>query len=450
MMTKDKSIIAVIVVVALVAALSLINSNTKKIEIDNSQPLSIQSWKSDTGAKVMYVYAPQLPMVDIRLVFDAGSVRDKGLPGLAMMTNAMLDLGAGDWSTDMIAERFDGVGAEFSNNSLKDMAILSLRSLTEEALLDTSITTLNAILTKPKFIETEIQRTREQVLISLRNHEQSTSTIASKAFYKALYSDHAYASPVMGAVESINKITRDELIDFYKKYYVANNAVIAIVGDVDKSEAEDLVEQILKGLPEGEAAVQVDEVKPLNKAQKIHKTYPSSQTHILVGQPGMKRGDEDYLALYVGNHILGGSGFGSRIVEEIREKRGLAYSSYSYFSPMRENGPFTLGLQTATKNTQQALTILDEVLREFIDVGPNEKELQHAKNNITGGFALKVDSNKDIIGYLGMIGFYNLPLDYLKTFNERVEQVTKEQIQTAFKRRIDPDKLITITVGNDQ
>lgn len=450
MITKDKGIIAIIAVVVLVAVLSVVNSDSQKNEISNSKPLSIQSWQSKHGAKVMYVYAPQLPMLDVRVVFDAGSARDKKQPGLAMMTNSMLDLGAGDWSTDTIAERFDSVGAQYSNDSLKDMAILSLRSLTEPEILNKAITTFNTILVKPNFVESELQRARDQVLISLRNHEQSMGTIANKTFYQSLYAEHPYGSPILGNVDSIKAITRDDLISFYKKYYVARNAVVAIVGDVKRDEAEQLVEKMLKGLPEGKAAELIPEAKPVSEAKKIHKTHPSSQTHILVGQPGMKRADKDYLALYVGNHILGGSGFGSRIVEEIREKRGLAYSSYSYFSPMRVSGPFTMGLQTSNGNTQKALTILDEVLREFIEKGPTEEELLHAKKNITGGFALKVDSNKDIIGYIGMIGFYNLPLDYLATFNERVEKITIEQIQDAFKRRVNPDKLVTITVGSDQ
>lgn len=450
MITKDKGIIAIIAVVILVAVLSVINSSSQQNETSNAQPLSIKSWQSKHGAKVMYVYAPELPMVDVRLVFDAGSARDKKQPGLAMMTNAMLDLGAGEWSTDTIAERFDSVGAEYSNDSLKDMAILSLRSLTEAELLDKAVSTLNTILVKPGFVESELQRAREQVLISLRNHEQSMGTIANKTFYQSLYPEHPYGSPVLGTVDSIKAITRDDLVSFYKQYYVASNAVVAIVGDVDRDKAEQLVEKILKGLPEGKAAGIVPEAKPVTEASKIHITHPSSQTHILVGQPGMKRGDKDYLALYVGNHILGGSGFGSRIVEEIREKRGLAYSSYSYFTPMRVSGPFTMGLQTSNGNTGKALTILDEVLREFIEKGPSEEELLHAKKNITGGFALKVDSNKDIIGYLGMIGFYNLPLDYLATFNERVEKISLEQIKDAFQRRINPDNLVTITVGSDQ
>ena len=450
MLTKDKAVIAVIIATVLIVVFTVFNMNKNNVSIENAKPLSIQSWESDRGARVMYVYAPQLPMIDIRLVFDAGSARDGDQPGLAMMTNSMLDLGAGEWSTDEIAERFDSVGAQFSTDSMRDMAILSLRSLTEKAWLDKSIETLNAIITQPIFDKGELERVRKQAMISLRNHEQSPGTIASKTFYKTLYKGHLYATPVMGNMDSIKTISRDQLLGFYKKYYVAENAVIAIVGDVKKNQAEDLVEEILKGLPSGKPPKQIASPDSLSEASVIHIEHPSTQTHILVGQPGMKRGDKDYLALYVGNHILGGSGFGSRIVEEIREKRGLAYSSYSYFTPMRVEGPFVMGLQTANNNKDEALKILDEVLSEFIDKGPTEEELIHAKKNITGGFALKVDSNKDIISYLGMIGFYNLPTTYLETFNDRIEAITLEQIKDAFKRRVNPDNLVTVTVGSKQ
>ena len=161
----------------------------------------------------------------------------------------------------------------------------------------------------------------------------------------------------------------------------------------------------------------------------------------------MRRGDEDYYALYVGNHILGGSGFGSRIVDEIREKRGLAYSSYSYFLPMQVSGPFLIGMQTRSDQAGEALKVLRATLQKYIDEGPSEEELEHAKKNITGGFPLRIDSNKDIIEYLGVIGFYDLPLDYLKTFNDKVNAVSVEQIRDAFKRRVLTERMITIIVG---
>ncbi|VAW96301.1 FIG015287: Zinc protease [hydrothermal vent metagenome] len=409
--------------------------------------IKIQTWQSSKGAKVMFVQAPQLPMIDIRLVFNAGSARDKAQLGIAQLTNTMLSQSAGQWSTDEIAERFEEVGANFSTSALRDMAIISLRSLTDEKLLAQAIATFKVVVSQPAFKLDEIKRQKAQQLIAIQNQLQSPGSIASKAFYAAIFKGHPYAQPTMGIKEIVSAISTENLKEFYKRYYVANNLTIAIVGNVDQKQAHALVEEITADLASGKAAEKLAELAMPEKAQQIHKEYAATQTHILVGQPGMKRGDDDYYSLYVGNHILGGSGFGSRIMQEIREKRGLAYSSYSYFAPMLAEGPFIMGLQTRNENTQQALEILDKLLRDFIEQGPTAEELSHSKKNITGGFPLRVDSNKDITEYLAVIGFYNLPLDYLSTFNDKVNAVTAEMIKDAFKRRIYPDKLITVTVG---
>jgi zinc protease len=169
-----------------------------------------------------------------------------------------------------------------------------------------------------------------------------------------------------------------------------------------------------------------------------------------MGQPGVRRGDPDYFALYVGNQILGGGGLVSRISEEVREKRGLSYSAYSYFLPMRADGPFVLGLQTRNDSADEALKVLRQTLVDFRNDGPTGKELEAAKRNITGGFPLKIDSNSDILGYIAMIGFYKLPLDYLDTFNGKIEAVTAKQIRDAFQRRVDPDRMVTVTVGRSK
>ncbi|VAX08239.1 FIG015287: Zinc protease [hydrothermal vent metagenome] len=417
------------------------------VSADNS--VKIQTWQTTNGAKVMYVYAPQLPMVDVRIVFDAGSARDGKQPGLARLTNTMLSKGAGDWNTDTLAERFDDIGAVFSSSAMRDSASLSLRSLNDKELLNTALLTLQTILTQPHFDEKEFTRMRKQTLIALKSQLQSPGTIANKIFYKALYNDHPYASPTLGTETSIKTISRKDLQTFYQRYYVASNALIAIVGDVDLKQATQLANKLLAKLPEGKPAPALPAVTPLRQAQIIKKTHPSTQTHILVGQPGLYRGDPDYFALYVGNHILGGSGFGSRIMQEIREKRGLAYSSYSYFIPLRLPGPFQMGLQTSNAQRDEALALLNEILQTFIKEGPTEKEMQHAIKNITGGFPLRIDSNKDIIGYIVMIGFYNLPLDYLGKFNAKIEAITAVKIQDAFARRVHPDKLVTVMVGGD-
>jgi zinc protease len=327
------------------------------------------------------------------------------------------------------------------------MAVVNLRSLTEKEWLDTALETAATILSKPKFVSDELERERKRVLVGLKAQKESPDTLANNAFYKAIYDEHPYATPSSGTEESIKAINRDDILEFYKKYYVAKNATVVVVGSVDKKQARAMVEQLIGGLAGGEKASALPRVESITESKLIKKPHPSKQTHILVGQEGDLRGDKDYFALYVGNHILGGSGFGSRIVEEIREKRGLAYSSYSYFSPMRNKGPFIMGLQTKNDQADEALKVLMDTLRTFIDKGPTEQELIDAKKNITGGFALRLDSNKDITEYVAMIGFYGLPLDYLSTFNDKVEKVTVADIKDAFKRRIHPDEMVTVMVG---
>ena len=415
---------------------------------DSTNGLTIESWQTGNGARVLYVHAPQLPMVDVRIVFDAGSARDNRKAGLASITNSMLNHGAGRWNTNTLAERFDSIGAQYSNSTARDMAVLQLRSLTDPSLLDKAISTMTAIVNEPHFDKKELQRLRKQVLISLKNQLQSPGSIADKTFYRTLYQQHPYATPTAGEPETVKSINREDILKFYKQYYVGRNAVVAIVGALDKSEAREMAERLVGKLATGKSAADLPEVNALQQAEVVENAYPSTQTHILVGQPGMKRGDPDYFDLYVGNHILGGGGFGSRIMKVIRDENGLAYSSYSYFLPMREKGPFIMGLQTKNESRDQALDLLDKTLREFIAQGPTEDELAHAKMNITGGFPLRIDSNKDIVEYIAMLGFYDLPLDYLNTFNNKVNAVSLESIKDAFARRVEPGKLLIVTVGN--
>lgn len=413
----------------------------------------IQHWETGNGARVYYVHAPQLPMMDIRVIFDAGSARDENKPGLAAFTNGMLEEGAGKGKraldADTIADRFDSVGATFSLDSARDMATLSLRSLTKFTLFSQALETMALVINQPSFPSDSLERVRKQMLIGLRYEEQSPGTIASKAFYSALYGDHPYAIPSSGTTESVSALTRRELSAFYRRYYVGRNAMVAIVGDLDRAAASKVAEQLVGRLPEGERAEALPPVADLPAATTINKRHPSKQTTVLIGQPGSRRGDPDYFPLYVGNHVLGGNGLVSRISEEVREKRGLAYSAYSYFNPMRAEGPFTMGLKTRNDQSEEAMAVMRKTLQRFIDEGPSEEELEASRSNITGGFPLKIDSNKDIVSYIGMIGFYQLPLDYLDRFTERVNAVTVEQIRDAFRRRIHSDRMVTITVGGN-
>ena len=407
----------------------------------------IQQWKTANGARVLFVHAPEIPMVDAQVVFDAGSARDLAKPGIALLTNGLLNEGAGDKNADAIAEQFATLGARQGNSADRDMASFSLRSLTDASKLQPAADLLALILKQPVFPQDAFARVQSNALIALQAQKQSPEDVASEAFFKALYGAHPYANDPSGTEASVKALTVDDLKAFYKQYYVARNAMVAIVGSLDRAAAEKLANTLVGGLPEGAAATKLPEVASLADANIVKLSHPSTQSHVMLGQPGVRRADPDYFALYIGNHILGGNGLVSRISDEIREKRGLSYSAYSYFMPMRESGPFILGLQTRTDKTDEAIKVLRDTLDKFVKDGPTAKELEASKKNITGGFALRVDSNKKIADYLALIGFYNLPLDYLDTFIARMNAVTLQQVKDAFKRRIEPGKLVTVIVG---
>jgi len=411
---------------------------------------TIQHWQTDNGARVYFVPAPELPMVDVEIVFEAGSARDGEKPGLAMLTNSLLSEGADGYSADQIAETFDNLGAKIGYSVERDMATVSLRSLTESQLLQPALKMLALLMVQPDFDKASLERVRQQMLVGLKYQQQSPSAIISNAFYPAVFGTHPYATPSDGTIDSVTALSRDDIKAFHTQYYVAKNAVVAIVGAMDRKGAEKLVNTIIAGLPSGEMPAPLPAPSPLTKAQTIHIEHPSTQTHIIMGQPGIARGDIDHFTLYVGNYILGGSGLVSRLAEEIREKRGLAYSVYSYFLPKRVKGPFIARLETRNEQTEQALKVMQETLHDFIEKGPSQAQLSKAKLGITGSFPLRIAENSDIIGYLSVIGFYGLPLDYLHNFNKNIEAVTLEMIKETFQRRLHLDKWVTITVGKKQ
>lgn len=407
----------------------------------------IESWQTTNGARVLFVSARDLPMLDVRIVFDAGSARDGDRSGLASLTASMLTQGAGGWDADAIAERLEGVGAQLSASADRDMTAVALRTLTRQPAMDTAVETLTRVLTAPAFASDDLERLRRNTLIALRQDEESPSTVGQKALFRKVFGSHPYAADPSGTKDSVAALTREDLVGFHQSHYTGSNAVVAIVGDLDRAGAEALAERVTAGLPGGERPVELPAVADLPATELERLEFPSSQTHVFAGQPGMRRGDPDYFTLYVGNHILGGSGLVSLLMEEVREKRGLSYSVYSYFVPLARPGPFMMGLQTKNDQADQAREVMLATLQRFVQEGPTEEELAAAKKNLTGGFPLRIASNASIVQYLAVIGFYGLPLDYLNRFTERVEAVTAEQIRDAFSRRVHPDRLAIVTVG---
>ena len=388
-------------------------------------------------------------MVDINVTFAAGGVRDAGHAGLAHMTSTLLDMGAAGLSANEIARRVESLGADLGTGSGRDMAWVTLRSLSDEAHLQPALKLLADVINKPDFNNRDFERERERTQVAIRRSEQSPATVASYTFFQRVYGDHPYAPRPSGTVDSIGALKLDQLKAFYQQYYVARNAVFSIVGDLDRKAAEQLADQVIGQLPAGKRAAAVAAVPVLKQAQEKRIFHPSTQTHVIMGAPGVHRGDPDYFTLYVGNHVLGGGGLVSRLFEEVREKRGLSYSVNSYFSPMEQDGPYLFSLQTRNDQVDEALQVMRETLRDYVDKGPTDKELLASKKNITGGFPLRIASNSNILGYLNVIGFYDLPLDYLETFNDKIMAITREQIIDAYQRRVMPDTMVTVIVGGE-
>lgn len=407
----------------------------------------IQSWQTTNGARVLFVHAPEIPILDVRLALAAGSARDGKQPGLASMTAAVLTEGAGEWDADALAERLDGVGAVLNTAVDRDMTAIALRTLTRQPALDTAVETFATLVSRPRFETEALERVRSNRLIELRQQDESPRLVAQKALYRAIFGEHPYALDPAGTPEAVRSIRREDLVAFHRRHYVGANAVLALVGAIDRKQAEGLAERLIGGLPRGERAPPLPEVPAFDQGRLERIDFPSAQTTVLMGQPGMRRGDPDYFALYVGNHILGGSGLVSILMDEIREKRGLSYSTYSQFIPLAQPGPFLMSLQTRNDQAEQARDLMLATLNRFIERGPTEGELAAAKKNLTGGFPLKIASNADLVQYLAMIGFYELPLDYLARFRERIEAVTAEMVRDAFRRRIHPERLAVVMVG---
>jgi zinc protease len=412
-----------------------------------SAKVTIENWQTTQGSQVYFIQAVGLPMVDVQVVFDAGSARDGQQFGIAAFTAALLDTGAGSWDADAIAQRLESVGAQLSSGVSQDMATISLRSLTEPKLLNSALETLQTVIAKPRFAATDFKRDLARTLAGLKQREESPAAQAEIAFNQALYGDHPYAHDSDGEIKTVSAFTTQKVRDFYKRYYVASNALVVIVGNLDKPQATQMAENLMASLPVGQKPEPIPDVVMPKQKQAKHIEFPSTQTHVLVGLPGSYRQDPDYFALYVGNHILGGGGLVSKLFDEIREKRGLAYSASSHFVALLKPGPFEISLQTRNEKTTEALQVLNQTLSDYIDKGPTETELKAAKQNIIGGFPLRVDTNKELAGYAAMLGFYHLPLDYLDTFTQKIGQVTIADIKSAFKRHVPVDLLQIITVG---
>lgn len=408
--------------------------------------LDIQHWTTSKGTPVYFVQTKQVPMLVVQVAFDAGSARDDMLSGTAILVSAMLNQGNAGLTATQMAEGFDNIGAEYAHWTDRDMAVFQLKTVTDDAKLNTALNYFTKIF-QPDFPQTAFEREKKLQNVAIMQQEESPDIVNQRALLKAIYPHHPYGNPILGVQDSVEKIQLSDVKKFYEKYHTASNATISMAGAIDLKTAKKMAEQMTQFIPMGKKAEPLPEASLTSQAVRKNISYDSSQTVIGIGQVGITYHDPDYFPLMVGNYILGGGTLVSRLSDEIREKRGLTYGVQSYFSPMEAQGPFIISLATRTEKANEALQIAQGVLTQWVKKGPTASELVAAKRFIRGNFPLRFETNADIAKALLIMGFYQLPLDRLDNYSSQVDAVTREQIKAAFQKHIQPEKMVIVTVG---
>jgi zinc protease len=417
--------------------------------------LPIQTITTSQGVRVYLVQSQNLPMVDVQIDFDAGARRDpEGKAGLASSVAGMLakgvraEGGMPALDENQLGEAWADLGASFGGSASDDRMSFRLRSLTRPDILKQAAQLAARELAQPAYKPHHWDEERNRTLAALREARTRPATVANERFMAALYPNHPYGRSNTEA--SLKAIGVADLHRFHKQHLWACRAKVSMVGDLNPEQAKALTEQLLAYLPQTQSCTALPAVadpQPLQQAQDIRIPFDATQAQVFIGQPAIKRNDPDLFPTLVGNHILGGGGFVSRLTNQVREQRGLSYSVYSYFAPGLHQGPFVAGLQTRPDQALQALKLSQDIIREFVAQGPTAQELKAAKDNLIGGFALRLDSNKKLLDNLANIAWYELPLDYLDTWTQRVAAVTLQDIVQAFQRKLQPDRMVSLVLG---
>jgi len=407
--------------------------------------VKIDQWIAQSGARVNFVESHALPIVDVAVEFAAGSAYDsREQAGLARLTLAMLKAGSSRYSETEASRRIADAGAQLQEKFDLDRAGFALRSLSSEAERKAATQTLADMLQAPLFPAEAFEREKASAIANAREAETLPDQVAERRLYALMYPAHPYG--LSETPETLASIRREDLQRHYRDCYGSARAVVTIVGDLDRDAAKALAEELTSRLSKG-ADSALPPVAKLPAGATLRVAHPSTQSHVLLGVAALTRGDPEYFPLFVGNYSLGGGGFNSRLLREVREKRGYAYSAYSHFLPYAREGPFVVGLETRRDQARAALELARSVVGEFAMHGPTEAELKAAKKSLIGGFPLRIDTNRKMLDQVAVIGFYRLPLAWLDEFPARVEEVTLAQVKSAFARRIDPEKLSIVVVG---
>ena len=417
--------------------------------------LPIEKLDSFKGSKGYLIQTKALPMVDIEVSIDAGDRFDpSGKSGLADMAAGLMNYGVkgdqGILSEAQIADEIADLGANIGLSVGGERAIMRIRSLSRKDLRDRAVKLAAAMLSSPTYETKIVEREKQRTITNLLEAETKPEFVLERRFAKSIYGDYPLGNNP--TVKSIAAVGAKDLTQFHQQFYRSDRMIVSIVGDVDRVQANEIVQTLLQKIPQsGNPIAKLPElqrspVEPLVQ-REIQIPFDSQQAHIAMGMTAVTRSNPDYFPLLVGNYILGGGGFVSRLMSEVREKRGLAYSVSSYFGPGKDTGIFKAGLQTKNDQAVLALEVMSSTIAKFIADGPSPAELLAAKSNLVNGYPLRIDNNRKLLDNVSSIAWNDLPLDTMEVWTQQVEAVTLEQVRAAFQKYLAMDRMKIVVLG---
>jgi zinc protease len=409
--------------------------------------MKVQEVKSPGGISAWLVESHSVPLLAMRFAFEGGgSVQDpEGKEGLANFLASVLDEGAGDLNAKAFQERVEDLAMRMSFDDARDAFYGSFETLTEYR--DEAAKLLALALTKPRFDAEAIERMRKSHLASLAYGAKDPQRVASEQWMALAFNGHPYGRPANGTPKSVTAIDREDLAGFHRRVLAKDNLRVVVVGDIDAAALGKMLDTVFGDLPAKATLVPVPkaEARAADKMKLIDMNVP--QSVVRFGLPAMARSDKDFMPAFVLNTILGGSAFTSRLYQEVREKRGLAYGVDTQLVPMRYSSVFFGGVATKNEAVAQSLDVIRSELKRIATEGPTEKELADTKSYLTGSFALRFDTNSNIANQLLWMMMEGLGHGYIETRNAQVEAVTIEDVRRAAKRLFDEQELLVTVVG---
>lgn len=412
-----------------------------------AQAVTVERVVSPGGIEAWLVQDHANPIIAMDIAFRGGSSVE-GKAGLAHMVSGLLDEGAGPLDSQTFQGKLEDLAIELSFNTGKDSFRGSLKTLTENR--DTAFELFRLALTQPRFDKEPVERVRGQILTSLARELQSPDAVAARAWYKLVFAGHPYAVSVRGEPETIKAITLNDLKAFTKAWLAREGMVVGVVGDITPDQLKPLLDKTFGALPAKHPPITIADTAPKAPGRTEVIIRDNPQSVAVFGEAGVKRADPDWYAAYVMNYILGGGGFSSWLTEEVREKRGLAYSVYSYLAPYDHAGLITGGVATQNARTEESLKLIKEQWARMKAEGPSEQQLADAKTYLTGSFPLQLDSTDSIAGLLVSMQLETLGIDYLDKRNGYIQSVTMDHVKKVADRLLDPDRLTFVVVGKPE